>query len=69
MKSLGDRTSDSGLAGASHAVQPKDTFVARVVPPRHQLPQEIDSGIGEALRLVLTRAGVKGGISSIRKLG
>ena len=54
VKSSGNRTSDSGLASAGHAIQPKDTFVVRVVAPHHQLLEQIDSGIGETLRLLLT---------------
>jgi hypothetical protein len=66
VKSLGDRTSDSELADTGHIIQSKDAFVARIIGPRYKLYEKINSGIGEALRFILTRAGVKGSISSIR---
>jgi hypothetical protein len=66
VKSLGDRTSDNGFAGINYTVQLKNIFIVRIVSLRHQLSEKIDSNIGEALKFVLTKAGVKSGISNIK---
>jgi hypothetical protein len=42
VKNSGDRTNDSGFIGIDYAIQSKDIFIARIVAPYHQLPEEID---------------------------
>jgi hypothetical protein len=64
----GDSAGDRGLSGASHAVQPEDTPFVMSISPCHYLLKDVDSGLGEAKRVMLLVIGIEGCLSSIRKL-
>jgi hypothetical protein len=63
-KIAGDRASNGGFASAGNPTQPKDICTARLFAPFLDLLEEIDSGFGQALRLLLPKSGAKGSISS-----
>ena len=63
----GNRTGDSGLSSASHAVQPEDALFVIPISPCHYLREDIDSGFWEAERVVLFVIRVKGCLGSGRQ--
>ena len=65
VKSVGERTSDSGFASAGHAVQPENALLITPISPCHYLLKDVDSGVGKAKRVVLLVIKIEGGLRSI----
>ena len=61
---LGDSAGDSGLSGAGHAVQPEDAPFVTPISPCLYLVEDVDSGVGEAERVVLVVVRVEGCLRS-----
>ena len=68
-KIAGNGAGDGGLSGASHTLQPKDVFAARILAPGRNPFEEIDSGALEALRIMLIVIRVEGSAIGIGQLG
>jgi hypothetical protein len=69
VKALGYRTSDSRLAGTSHAVEPEDALVTAILTPVLDVVEDINSGTFQTFRrrrLVLLKS-VKRGILCARE--
>jgi hypothetical protein len=63
-----DRASNCRLASAGYSTQPKDTRTTRIFAPFLDLLEEVDSGLGQALRFLLPKSGVESSTIIVRKL-
>jgi hypothetical protein len=56
----GDRAGDGRLSSASHAVQPEDAPLVTPISPCCYLIEDVDSGAGQAERVMLLVVRVEG---------